>query len=258
MIRTEVVEGTILVITMDRAPANAIDQGMSDGLDAAFSRFERETALLACVVTGSGERFFSAGWDLKEFVAGRDDESRFGSGGYMGLTERWDLVKPVIAAVNGTAAGGGFELALACDLVVAAEGARFILPEVRHGLVAEGGGAIRAPRRLPPMLAMELLLTGRPALAEELHRHGFVNRVVPPAQVLDAALELARAICAAAPTSIAATKEIVRRTAHLSVRDAYAEMRGGMLPAYRRMRDSANRTEGPRAFTEKRPPRWTG
>jgi crotonobetainyl-CoA hydratase len=258
MIRAEVVDGAILVITMDRPPANAIDQRMSDGLDTAFTRFEQDDALLTCIITGGGERFFSAGWDLKEVVAGRGDENGFGSGGYMGLTERWGLMKPVIAAVNGTAAGGGFELALACDLVVAVEGARFILPEVRHGLVAEGGGAIRAPRRLPPMLAMELLLTGRPALAEELHRHGFVNRVVPAGQVLDAALDLARAICAAAPTSVAATKEIVQRTAHLSVRDAYAEMRGGALPAYRRMRESPNRTEGPRAFAEKRPPRWTG
>ena len=258
MIRTKVVEERIFVITMDRPPANAIDQVMSDGLDAAFTRFETDPSLLVCIITGGGERFFSAGWDLKEVAAGRDDENGFGSGGYMGLTERWGLVKPVIAAVNGTAGGGGFELALACDLVVAAEGARFVLPEVRHGLVAEGGGAIRAPRRLPPMLAMELLLTGRPATSDELHRHGFVNRVVPAGQVLEVALELARAICAAAPTSVAATKEIVQRTSHLPVREAYAEMRHGDLPAYRRMRASPNRVEGPRAFIEKRPPRWTG
>ncbi len=257
MIRTEVIDGTILVIEMDRPPANAIDQMMSDGLDAAFTRFEMEDALRVCIVTGAGERFFSAGWDLKEVASGHDDESSFGRGGYMGLTERWSLVKPVIAAVNGTAAGGGFELALACDLVVAAEGCRFVLPEVRHGLVAEGGGAIRAPRRLPPMLAMELLLTGRAATAEELQRHGFVNRVVPAAEVLPAALVLARVICEAAPTAVAATKEIVRRTSHLSVPDAYAEMRGGDLPAYQRMRASPNRVEGPRAFVEKRPPRWT-
>ncbi|MBE9606343.1 enoyl-CoA hydratase/isomerase family protein [Acetobacteraceae bacterium H6797] len=258
MIHTEVVDTRILVITMDRPPANAIDQVMSDGLDAAFTRYEHDPELWACIVTGAGERFFSAGWDLKEVVAGRDDENGFGSGGYMGLTERWGLVKPVIAAVNGTAAGGGFELALACDLVVAAEGARFVLPEVRNGLVAEGGGAIRAPRRLPPMIAMELLLTGRPATAEELHRYGYVNRVVPAGQVLENALDLARQICAAAPTSVAATKEIVSRTAHLTEREAYAMMRGGEMPAYARMRASPNRVEGPRAFVEKRPPRWTG
>jgi crotonobetainyl-CoA hydratase len=257
VIRTEVVEGAILVVTMDRPPANAIDQMMSDGLDAAFTYFEEDGALLACIVTGGGERFFSAGWDLKAVASGQGNEGGFGSGGYMGLTERWGLVKPVIAAVNGTAGGGGFEMALACDLVVAAEGAHFVLPEVRHGLVAEGGGAIRAPRRLPPMLAMELLLTGRPATAEELHHHGFVNRVVPRAAVLDAALDLARTICAAAPTAVAATKEVVRRTGHLSVREAYEAMRGGGLPAYNRMRASLNRVEGPRAFAEKRAPRWT-
>lgn len=258
MICTGIPEEGIFVVTMDRPPANAIDQMMSDGLDAAFTRFETDDALRVCIITGGGEKFFSAGWDLKEVTDGRDDESGFGSGGYMGLTERWGLVKPVIAAVNGTAAGGGFELALACDLVVAAEAARFVLPEVRHGLVAEGGGAIRAPRRLPPMLAMELLLTGRPAMAEELHHHGFVNRVVPQREVMTAALDLARQIVAAAPTAVAATKEIVRRTQHLSVRDAYATMRGGDLPAYARMRASLNRVEGPRAFVEKRSPRWTG
>ncbi|MBL8571311.1 MAG: enoyl-CoA hydratase/isomerase family protein [Phreatobacter sp.] len=256
MIRTAVEDGSILVVTMDRPPANAIDQLMSDGLDAAFNRFEADADLRVCVVAGAGDRFFSAGWDLKDVAAGNGDESRFGAGGYMGLTERWNLAKPVIAAVNGTAAGGGFELALACDLVVAAEGVRFVLPEVRHGLVAEGGGVIRAPRRLPPMIAMELLLTGRPALAEELAQHGFVNRVVKPGETLSVALELARRICEAAPTAVAATKEVVARTLHLGEREAYAMMRGGTLPAYRRMRGSPNRAEGPLAFVEKRPPRW--
>ncbi|PZW50479.1 crotonobetainyl-CoA hydratase [Humitalea rosea] len=258
MIGVEVVEDDILVITMDRPPANAIDQAMSEGLDAAFSRFEADDALRVCIVTGGGERFFSAGWDLKEVAAGHGDEDGFGSGGYMGLTERWSLVKPVIAAVNGIAAGGGFELVLACDLVVASTEARFALPEVRHGLVAEGGGVIRAPRRLPPALAMDLLLTGRFASAEDLHRHGLINRLVPAPEVMAAALDLARMIRAAAPTAVAATMEIVQRTSHLSVRDAYATMRGGDMPAYARMRASPNRVEGPRAFTEKRPPRWTG
>lgn len=257
MIRTTVEADAIWVITMDRPPANAIDQEMSDGLDVAFTRFETDPALRVCIVTGAGDRFFSAGWDLKEVAAGRDDESGFGSGGYMGLTERWSLAKPVIAAVNGTAAGGGFELALACDLVVATEASRFVLPEVRHGMVAEGGGAIRLPRCLPPMLAMELLLTGRPADAAELHRHGLVNRIAPRPELMHTACDLARQIAAAAPTSVAATKEIVRRTSHLSERDAYAVMRGGTLPAYARMRSSPNRVEGPKAFTEKRRPRWT-
>ena len=256
MIRLDIEDGAILVITLDRPPANAIDGAMSAGLDAGFTRFAEDPALRVCVVTGAGERFFSAGWDLKAVAAGDDAEDAFGSGGYMGLTERWNLTKPVIAAVNGMAAGGGFELALACDMVTAARHAGFVLPEVRHGMVAEGGGAIRAPRRLPPMLAMELLLTGRPASAEELHRHGFVNRVTEPGQALAAALDLARAICANAPTAVAATKEIARRTAHLSIPDAYAEMRGGTLPAYARMRASPNRLEGLRAFAEKRMPVW--
>lgn len=256
MIRVEVEEGAILLVTMDRPPANAIDQGMSNGLDAAFTRFEQDPALRACIVTGGGKQFFSAGWDLKAVVGGWTDESAFGAGGYMGITERWSLKKPVIAAVNGTAAGGGFEMALACDMVVAVAGSRFLLPEARHGMIAEGGGVLRAPRRLPHMLAMELLLTGRAATAEELARHGFVNRVTEPSGLLDAARELARAICAAAPTSIAATKEVVEATAHLPLHEAYATMRGGNLPAYARMRASPNREEGQRAFVEKRPPSW--
>ena len=256
MISTHVEQGAILVIMMDRPPANAIDQVMSDGLDAAFNRFEDDPALRVAIVTGAGDRFFSAGWDLKEVAAGRDDEDQFGRGGYMGLTERFSLNKPVIAAVNGTAAGGGFELALACDLVVAATGARFVLPEARNGMVAEGGGVIRAPRILPPMIANELLLTGLPLTSEDLFRHGFVNRVVGADAVLSTALELAAAIVRAAPTSVAATKEIIRETSHLTVEQAYAAMRTGRMPAYRRMRASPNRVEGPRAFVEKRQPDW--
>ena len=256
MIHADIIEDGILLITMDRPPANAVDQAMSDGLDAAFNRFEDDDALLVCIITGGGDRFFSAGWDLQEGTSGRSDDSRFGRGGAMGLTERWSLVKPVISAVNGTAIGAGFELALASDLVVAAAGARFMLPEVQNGLVAEGGGVMRAARRLPPMLAMELLLTGRPAVAEELQHYGFINRVVPGDEVMAAALDLARQIRAAAPTAVAATKEIVDRTSHLSVREAYEAMRGGALPAYERMRASPNRLEGLRAIVEKRPPRW--
>lgn len=209
-----------------------------------------------CIIASAGGRFFSAGWDLKAVASGDDDESRFGSGGYMGLTERWDLCKPVIAAVEGIAAGGGFELALACDMVTASEAASFVLPEARHGMVAEGGGVLRAPRRLPPMLATELLLTGRAATAAELHRHGFVNRLTAPGGALDAAMGLARGIVASAPTAVAATLEIMRHTSHLALPEAYAKMRDGSLPHYARMRSSPNRAEGPRAFAEKRPPKW--
>lgn len=256
MIRTRIEEDSIFIVTMDRPPANAIDQAMSDGLDDAFTRFTDDAALRVCIVTGAGERFFSAGWDLKEVAAGRDDESRFGRGGYMGLTERWDLNKPVIAAANGITAGGGFELALACDMIVAVADARFMLPEATHGLVAEGGGVLRLPRLLPEKLAMEMLLTGRAAHAEELFRHGLINRIVAREALMESALELARAVLRAAPTSVEATKEIVRTTSHLSLCDAYTLMRSGELPAYARMRASPNRREGPRAFAEKRPPQW--
>ena len=147
----------------------------------AFIAFRDDPELRVAIVTGAGERFFSAGWDLKAYVAGDPgDPEAFGPGGLAGLTELFDLDKPVIAAVNGYAAGGGFELALACDLIVAAPEARFSLPEVKLGFVADSGGIFRLPRRMPRALAMELLLTGEPIDAAEAERWGLVNRVVAP------------------------------------------------------------------------------
>jgi len=188
---------------------------------------------------------------------GEGIDADHGPGGFGGLTELLDLGKPVIAAVNGLALGGGFELVLAADLVVAAEHAEFALTEATLGLVPDAGGLLRLPARLPRPIAVEWLLTGRRVGAAEARRWGLVNRVVPAGQLMPTALELARAICASAPLSVAAVLEIMRETEGAAVTEGYRIMRGG-LPAYQRMLGSDDAREGVRAFAERRPPRWAG
>ena len=255
---TETRRGAVLEITLDRPKANAIDAATSRELGARFAAFRDDPDLRVAIVTGAGERFFSAGWDLKAAAAGAEQGADHGPGGFAGLTERFDLDKPVIAAVNGMAVGGGFELVLACDLVVAAEHAEFFLPEVTIGMIADAGGNLRLPRRIPRAVAMEMLLTGRRMDAAEALRWGLVNGVAPGAQLMATARVLADKVAAAAPLAIAAAKEVVAATGHLSVEDAFAALKSGRLGAYERMRASEDFLEGPRAFTEKRPPVWRG
>jgi crotonobetainyl-CoA hydratase len=256
-VRTDVVDG-ILVVTLDRPSANAIDVATSHALYDAFTRLEDEADLRVGIVTGAGERFFSAGWDLKAAAAGEAVDADHGPGGFAGLTELFDRTKPVIAAVNGLALGGGLELALAADLMVVAENAELALPEVRVGVVADSGGLLRLPRRLPEAVARELLLTGRRMTAEEAGRWGLANRVVPLVGLMDAALALAGQIVAGAPLAVAAIQEVLGRTAGLGIPDAVRLMRSGELAAYTRMLGSEDAVEGPRAFAEKRPPAWRG
>ncbi|MBO0816237.1 MAG: crotonobetainyl-CoA hydratase [Actinobacteria bacterium] len=255
---TAAVEGETLVVTLDRPKANAIDVATSRALYAAFDRLRRDPALRAGILTAAGDRFFSAGWDLKAAAAGEGIEADHGPGGFAGITEFFDIGKPVIAAVNGLALGGGFELVLAADLVVAAEHAEFALTEVTLGLVADAGGLLRLPARLPRPIAAEYLLTGRRIGAAEAARWGLVNRVVPAPGLMTAARELAAAICAAAPLAVAAVLEILRETEGAPVRAGYETLRHGDLPAYRKMLSSDDAREGARAFTERRRPRWTG
>jgi crotonobetainyl-CoA hydratase len=256
-VRTEI-DGQVLVITLDRPPANAVDVATSLALYEAFCRLRDDEQLRVGILTGAGDRFFCAGWDLKAAAAGESIEADHGPGGFAGLTEFADLGKPVIAAANGLAFGGGFELMLAADLVVAAEHAEFALSEVTLGLVADAGGVLRLPKRLPRAVALEYLLTGRRLGAAEAARWGLVNRVVPADQGAAAARELADGICAAAPLSVAAVLEIVRETEGCDVRRGFEILRGGELPAYRAMLDSADAREGPRAFAERRAPIWQG
>jgi crotonobetainyl-CoA hydratase len=253
-VRTAVDDG-VLTITLDRPKANAIDVATSLALHAAFVRLQQEPGLRVAIITGTG-RFFSAGWDLSAAVAGEAIDADHGPGGFAGLTEFFALDKPVIAAVNGLAIGGGFELALAADLMLAADSAEFALPEVKLGMMADSGGVLRLPKRLPRAIAAELLLTGRRMGAAEAQRCGLVNRVVPLADLAAAAQDLARELVAAAPLALAAVKQVLRATEAMSVEDGYRMLRGGGLPAYRAMLSSADAQEGPQAFAEKRPPVW--
>ena len=252
------VDGQTLIITLDRPKANAVDVATSRALYEALDQLRSDPQLRVGILTGAGERFFSAGWDLKAAAAGEGIEADHGPGGFAGLTELFDLGKPVIAAVNGLALGGGFELVLAADLVVAAEHAEFGLTEVTLGLVADAGGLLRLPARVPRAIALEYLLTGRRIGAAEAARWGLVNRVVPAAALLDVARELATAICAAAPLAVAAVLEILRETEGMDIRAGYEILHSGGLPAYRAMLDSEDAREGARAFTEARSPVWRG
>jgi crotonobetainyl-CoA hydratase len=251
-------DGQTLIITLDRPKANAIDAATSRALFAAFDRLRRDPRLRVAILTGAGDRFFCAGWDLKAAAAGEGAGADHGPGGFAGLTEFLDIGKPVIAAVNGLAFGGGFELALAADLVVAAEHAEFALPEATLGIVPDAGGLLRLPARVPRAIAVELLLTGRRLTAAEAARWGLANRVVPAAGLMAAARELAGAVCAAAPLAVTAVLEVLRETEGAGVRAGYAIQGGGGMPAYRAMLASADAAEGARAFTERRRPVWQG
>jgi crotonobetainyl-CoA hydratase len=250
--------GQILIVTLERPSANAIDVVTSRALYAAFRRLEDDPGLRVGVLTGAGDRFFSAGWDLKAAAAGEAVDADHGPGGFAGLTEFFGRTKPVIAAVNGLAFGGGFELALAADLMVVADHAAFAVPEVRVGVVADAGGLLFLPRRLPAAVARELLLTGRRMGADEAARWGLANRVVPAGQLIEAAIALAAEICEGAPLAVAAVQEVLGATAGNSVEQGFRTMRAGDLPRYRQMLASEDALEGPRAFAEKRPPRWLG
>lgn len=249
--------GAILEVTLDRPKANAIDAITSRAMGELFCGFRDDPALRVAIITGAGARFFSAGWDLKAAAEGEEPNADFGPGGFAGLTRLFDLDKPVIAAVNGLAFGGGFELALAADLMIAAEEAVFSLPEIFVGIMPDSG-SIRLPRRLPRQIALEMLLTGRRMAAEEAARWGLVGAVVPQGELMAKARETADAIVAAAPLSIAAIKETLRKCEALGTEASFALLEEGKIAAYEAMLASEDAKEGPRAFAEKRRPVWQG
>lgn len=256
LVKTEVV-GQVLVITLDHPKANAINLKVSEALYAAFQRLEGDPSLRVGILTGAGQRFFCAGSDLKAAAAGESLYSDHGPGGYGGFTEWFGRTKPVIAAINGLAYGGGVELALAADLVIAADHAEFALPEVHVGAVASIA-LVYLPRRVPQLIARELLLTGRRASAVEAAGWGLVNRVVPGPELMSAALALAEEVCVGAPLAIAAVLEGIDATAALSIEEGFQLLGSGQLRALDAVGKSEDLVEGPRAFVEKRAPRWLG
>jgi len=252
-----VVKGHVARVTIDRPDRmNAIDEASEAELMRIWSAIEQDEQVRCVVLTGAGERAFCTGADMKQSgnKTGLEYWAAARPGGFGGLSLRETLDVPVIARVNGHALGGGMEMVLGCDIVVAADNASFGLPEPRVGRLALDGGVAILPRRIPHVWAMGMLLTGRRVTAAEALRLGLVNEVVPQAG-LDQAVERWLAdILACAPLSVKAVKQMVRRGAGLSPQEAQMLR----LPALIRALTSADQDEGPRAFREKRPPRWTG
>lgn len=249
--------GRMLEVTLDRPKANAIDGATSRRMGDLFAEFRDDPDLRVAVVTAAGERFFSAGWDLKGAAEGEPPDTDYGVGGFGGLQELPDLNKPVIAAVNGMAVGGGLELAISCDLVLAAEHARFALPEINVGVLADAA-SIKLHRRIPFHVCMDLLLTGRWMEAGEAARWGLVNEVLPAARLMDRARELADLLADGPPLVFAAIKETIRMTEDLKVQEAFDLMHGKGIPAVNTLYGSEDLQEGTRAFAEKRKPVWKG
>ncbi len=245
----------IAVVTLDRPKANAIDAATSYALGEAFVSFEHDPAVRVAIFTGAGEKFFSAGWDLGAAAEGEAFDSDYGAGGFGGFTNLPNRRTPVIAAVNGLAVGGGFEIAMAADLIVAADHAQFFLPEAGLGILPDNG-AVRLPKLLPGPIAREMLLTGRRMAANEAARWGLVNKVVPGADLMAAAHQLAADVCWAAPLSVTAILDIERRTKNMDPIEAMAMIPD--LPSYRAAIDSEDAQEGTNSFAEKRPPVWKG
>ncbi len=242
--------GPVVEITIDRPKANAIDAATSRELGAAFEAFRDDGERRVAILTGAGDRFFTAGWDLKAAAEGEPADADFGPGGFGGFPELPGLDKPVIAAVNGMAVGGGFEMVLAADLVVAAGHAELFLPEASRGIVPDAA-SIRLPRLLPRPLANELLLTGRRISAARAQALGLVNRVVPSGQALAVARELAGEVLEAAPLASRAILAIGKATQGLTLEEAYSLLRSGGIPAYDEAMASDETIEGARAFEER-------
>jgi crotonobetainyl-CoA hydratase len=248
-------DGTVLEIVLDRPKANAIDATTSRELGAHFVEFMAHPTHRVAIFTGAGERFFSAGWDLNAANDGEAFDSDYGPGGFGGYPDLLERPKPIIAAINGMAIGGGFEIAMAADLIVAAEHATFALPETSLGILPDSG-SVRLPRLLPRHVANEVLFAGRKLTAEEAHHFGLVNMVTSSDTLLDAARDLARRVVRSAPLSVTAVLDVARRSEALSTAEAMNGIRGNS--AYRRAIDSQDAIEGPRAFAEKRDPEWKG
>jgi len=247
--------GAILEVTINRPIANASDAPTSREMSSVFDSFMRDPQLRVAILTGAGTKFFSAGWDLAAANDGESFESDYGVFGFGGISELKFRPKPVIAAVNGMAVGGGFEIALAADLIVAAEHAEFFLPEASLGLIADNA-TIRLPRVVPPNIAREMLISGRRMSATEAKSWGIVNQVSTSDDLMTTARQLAEKICLSAPLSVAAVLDLIRQLETVSTDDAMSALRSN--PTYRSAIESQDAAEGTKAFAEKRAPKWQG
>ncbi len=250
-------EGAVLEVTLDRPKANAIDLVTSRIMGHVFRDFRDDDSLRVAILRAEGEKFFCPGWDLKAAAGGDAVDGDYGVGGFGGLQELPNLNKPVIAAVNGICCGGGLELALSCDLILASDNATFALPEIRSGTVADAA-SIKLPKRIPYHVAMDLLLTGRWFDADEALRWGVLKEVTSPADLLPKAWDLARLLESGPPLVYAAIKEVVREAEALRFQDALNRVTKRQMPTVDRLYSSEDQLEGARAFAEKRDPVWKG
>jgi crotonobetainyl-CoA hydratase len=248
-------DGPILEVRLNRPKANAINLAASRQLNDIFSAFRDDPKLRVAIVTGTGERFFSAGWDLKAAAGGEESDSDWGVGGFGGLNYPRNLDKPLISAVNGIACGGGFEIVLGTDIIVMEEHARFALPEINVGVLADAG-TIKLRRRIPYHVAVEFLMTGRWMDATEAKHWGLANHIVPAGQSLAKAREIAQQLAAGPPLLFPAIKQLLRHTETATEHESF-EIHDA-LAAVQKVLRSDDLKEGARAFSEKRKPNWTG
>lgn len=249
--------GHVLEVTLDRPKANAIDLATSRIMGEVFTEFRDDADLRVALVTGAGEKFFCPGWDLKAAADGDAVDGDYGKGGFGGLQELRGLNKPVVMAVNGICCGGGLELALSGDIILAADHASFALPEIRSGTVADAA-SVKLPKRIPYHIAMEMLLTGRWLDVEEAARWGIVNHVYPGDQLMEKAREMTTLLASGPPLVYAAIKEIVREAESMKFQDALNRITGSQFETVERLYRSEDQLEGARAFAEKRDPVWKG